>query len=344
MGGNGHYPVLTLPTEIVLEIFERFVPNYPRFPPLLGLKSPTVLTQICREWREIALATPTLWRAISFLPDGSVSSSKQLAVVRKWLLRSHPLPLSLRCVPAYSAMDFIAAIVPHRDRWEHLCMQNVVPDNVFALEGPMPLLRHFDIARASTARSVVLNAPLLCTAALDYGAAKAVVLPYAQLTTLHLTGPMLPDESVPLLQQAPNLIDCELAVFSFADDHAAAAPDVTLPRLESLRLRIRSLDGHPMERFLIVPALRRLHIVESLSAPKAAAIRSFGAFVAKAGCTRLEEVRITSEAYREPEQEVASEYAYRTAFPSIPAFVVVYSSAQGDQFNFISFLRSNGLI
>ncbi|KAJ7149603.1 hypothetical protein C8R46DRAFT_862664, partial [Mycena filopes] len=59
-----HYPVLDLPTEIICEIFLRFLPIYPLRPPLTGPGSPTVLTQVCRAWRAIALSTPSLWRAI----------------------------------------------------------------------------------------------------------------------------------------------------------------------------------------------------------------------------------------------------------------------------------------
>ncbi|KAK6985206.1 hypothetical protein R3P38DRAFT_2574952, partial [Favolaschia claudopus] len=58
------YPVLILPTEIVFEIFVHFLPPYPHPPPLAGFNSPTSLAQICRQWRDIAFATPGLWRAI----------------------------------------------------------------------------------------------------------------------------------------------------------------------------------------------------------------------------------------------------------------------------------------
>ncbi|KAJ7164521.1 hypothetical protein C8R46DRAFT_1278943, partial [Mycena filopes] len=59
------YPVLTLPDELVSEIFIHFLPDYPSAPPLSGIHSPTILTQICHLWREIALSNPLLWRAIS---------------------------------------------------------------------------------------------------------------------------------------------------------------------------------------------------------------------------------------------------------------------------------------
>jgi hypothetical protein len=59
------YPVLTLPSEIVCNIFIHFLPIYPTCPPLTGPLSPILLTHICGGWREIALALPVLWRAIT---------------------------------------------------------------------------------------------------------------------------------------------------------------------------------------------------------------------------------------------------------------------------------------
>ncbi|KAJ7705931.1 hypothetical protein B0H14DRAFT_2415857, partial [Mycena olivaceomarginata] len=53
-------PVLTLPNEIISEIFVQFLPVYPLSSPSTGPFSPTLLTQICRRWREIALTTPLL--------------------------------------------------------------------------------------------------------------------------------------------------------------------------------------------------------------------------------------------------------------------------------------------
>jgi hypothetical protein len=63
------YPVLTLPNEIISEIFLHFLPIYPRCPLLTGILSPTLLTQIGCKWREIALTTPALWRAIELLDE-----------------------------------------------------------------------------------------------------------------------------------------------------------------------------------------------------------------------------------------------------------------------------------
>ncbi|KAJ6610649.1 hypothetical protein B0H10DRAFT_1648235, partial [Mycena sp. CBHHK59/15] len=54
------YPVLSLPTEITMEIFRRCIHpgSAPRPSPA---KAPLLLAQICRQWRQIALNTPDLW-------------------------------------------------------------------------------------------------------------------------------------------------------------------------------------------------------------------------------------------------------------------------------------------
>ncbi|KAF8146307.1 hypothetical protein K438DRAFT_1990938 [Mycena galopus ATCC 62051] len=85
------YPVLTLPPEIVGEIFTNWLPSYPDCPPPRGSLSPLFLGQICRQWRTIAFSTPSLWRAIRVeLMRGH--SEKELAaeleLLKTWLKRS----------------------------------------------------------------------------------------------------------------------------------------------------------------------------------------------------------------------------------------------------------------
>jgi hypothetical protein len=89
------YPVLTLPNEITSEIFLHFLPSYPTPPPLTGIHSPTFLTQICRKWREIALATPAIWRAIR-LTDSRISYEQRGQISEAWMTRSGTSPLSFR--------------------------------------------------------------------------------------------------------------------------------------------------------------------------------------------------------------------------------------------------------
>ncbi|KAJ7832824.1 hypothetical protein B0H13DRAFT_1734586 [Mycena leptocephala] len=90
------YPILTLPNEITSEIFIHFLPIYPLRSPIAGILSPTNLTQICRQWREVALATPALWRAMDVILYDHLHPFKQeFAIFDIWLSRSCSCPLSI---------------------------------------------------------------------------------------------------------------------------------------------------------------------------------------------------------------------------------------------------------
>jgi hypothetical protein len=57
------YPVLTLPPEITSHIFLNCLPFHGRVQPS-ATKAPLVLAQVCRHWRDVALATAGLWSSI----------------------------------------------------------------------------------------------------------------------------------------------------------------------------------------------------------------------------------------------------------------------------------------
>ncbi|KAJ7106445.1 hypothetical protein C8R43DRAFT_906192, partial [Mycena crocata] len=108
-------PVLTLPNEIVAEIFLHFLPDYPECPSPTGLFSPTILTHICRKWREIACATPSLWRAIQY--PVYFDDAHGVHTLKAWLLRSCSCPISL--ISKHDSDDtledrVIKIFLPHR--------------------------------------------------------------------------------------------------------------------------------------------------------------------------------------------------------------------------------------
>ncbi|KAK7025846.1 F-box domain-containing protein [Favolaschia claudopus] len=72
------FPVLTLPSEIVSEIFTHTLPPYPECPSQTGPFSPTSLSHICSKWREIALGTPRLWTAIAVSSPTLFNSASKL--------------------------------------------------------------------------------------------------------------------------------------------------------------------------------------------------------------------------------------------------------------------------
>ncbi|KAJ6457478.1 hypothetical protein C8R47DRAFT_934066, partial [Mycena vitilis] len=118
------YPVLTLPNEITSAIFIRFLPPYPVFPPFTGVHSPTVLTYICWQWRDISLSLPALWSFISSYDDDLAHhgpEDSEPPMLRLWLERSRPYPLYLRLGKHEWADDtLVQAFISHRARWESL--------------------------------------------------------------------------------------------------------------------------------------------------------------------------------------------------------------------------------
>ncbi|KAJ6457004.1 hypothetical protein C8R47DRAFT_916465, partial [Mycena vitilis] len=54
------YPVLTLPPEIIAQIFVACLPDHGRVRPSRDT-APILLAQICRQWRNIAISSSELW-------------------------------------------------------------------------------------------------------------------------------------------------------------------------------------------------------------------------------------------------------------------------------------------
>ncbi|KAJ7159929.1 hypothetical protein C8R43DRAFT_993920 [Mycena crocata] len=305
------YPVSTLPTEMVSEIFSHFLPVYPICPPLVGKGSPTTLTHVCHKWREIALATPALWRAISLcgMYEGHVP------FVEAWLSRSRCLPLSIQS-DERGIMDglydkVLAAILPHRARWEHVSF-DIDEAQFHIIDGPMPILRDLQFKANTFAIGpfVVRDAPLLRRATLwDFPYAHNL-LPWSQLTSLTLVCKN-PRDCTPVLEQTPNLVHLTLVTLVYEGEEPRRERDITLACLESLVLLQHSnIDEEPATQYvdtLIVPALRRLQVPDNFLALDP--IQGLALFIQKSGC-KLQKVCITGK-------RAVSKNSYITAFPNI---------------------------
>ncbi|KAJ6481851.1 hypothetical protein C8R45DRAFT_313452 [Mycena sanguinolenta] len=301
------YPVLTLPDEIMSEISVRFLPSYPICPPFVGPLSPISLTHICHRWRAVALATPTLWKAIEFRYSYNFECPA-FPLDGAWLSRSGSCPLSISILRANSTNlpDLLSAIVPHRARWEHLKLGINAESLLHLFGGPMPLLRHLDLTLPSC-KPFELHAvdlPWLCSAKVSVACA-TVTLPWAQLTSLVLWS-VTPRVVVPILHQAPRLVYCVLGCVSFS---FVGIDHLVIPCLKTLVL---IASDELVQDFLAnfsVPALRRLEFKE--------ATNSIGLLTALISMSvKLQEINVMRRATFEA-IEGLSENDYRTAFPSI---------------------------
>ncbi|KAK7048954.1 hypothetical protein R3P38DRAFT_1882608 [Favolaschia claudopus] len=123
-------PMARLPLEIQSHIFlsvdldsepPRPDPNAP----------PMVFTNVCRLWRDIALATPKLWDAL--LMD--LPRRPQYAELCKlWLIRARSHPLSLKLSGSLKLQDGIQALVTtYRNQLQNLSLTALSP---YSLEAP----------------------------------------------------------------------------------------------------------------------------------------------------------------------------------------------------------------
>ncbi|KAJ7629788.1 hypothetical protein DFH06DRAFT_1480331 [Mycena polygramma] len=301
------YPVLTLPSELISEIFLHVLPPYPYFLQLTGPFSPTPLTQICQKWRDIALGTPELWSAISSFDNNK--DERELCIFELWLERSRHCPLSIKLGTDldWASDELVAAVIPHRARWQYLKIE-LGSYNLRMLDGPMPLLRHLDVMVEEDmfeSTFALHEVPLLRTLVLGNHAALGITFPSTQITSLTLIG-IGPPECAPILVQTRNLIYCELHILNF-EPHIKVE-DVLLPCVQALSFI--HLGGSLVKQFLptfIVPALRSLRIPENFLSPDP--IKSLTAFISKSGCG-LEELHITYKM-------LAPRRSYRRAFPSL---------------------------
>ncbi|KAJ7655811.1 hypothetical protein DFH06DRAFT_483877 [Mycena polygramma] len=306
-------PVLTLPNELICEIFAHFLPPYPSCPPLSGPLSPTTLIGICRQWRTIALSMPALWRAMSL--EFMHEPEDQIEMMKVWLERSGASPLSFQTDERYICdVEVLSVIAAHRARWEYVKL-NMNLFDFHAIEGAMPMLRQLELQvpiDGVPSFPVAFHAPLLRAATLWDFEYHTALLPWSQLTSLVLIA-KVPRHCREILQQTPNLVYCELILLDY---EAAPQPDVYLPNLKTLIL-VHFADNDPPARHilgsLIVPALRTLQIPELFLTPDP--LGKLASFISKSGC------HLPGLGLRITGPRALSKTSYQKAFPSLSKLV-----------------------
>ncbi|KAJ7734440.1 hypothetical protein B0H16DRAFT_1767284 [Mycena metata] len=306
------YPVLTLPNEIVSEIFISFLPPYPECPPTF------------------ALSTPELWRAMAFDFDYFKFQPNHRAwggLVKTWLDRSQACALSLQIVSTvkydygaikyddgelYAILELMEAAAAHCARWEYLKFHLAQASRIhmFKLDGSRPLLRHLDMrleydSRGRSDVSGFRDTPFLCTAVLNGNViARGIILPWMQLASLVLQR-IRPSRCSHILKQAPNLIHCELDLVH--DDTFLS--EVALPQLEALIFNYQREFAFEIQYLhcFVVPSLRRLQILELFLGPSP--FNVLESFISRSG-HQLQSILITRRS------QVPKD-AYYEAFPSI---------------------------
>ncbi|KAF7317774.1 F-box domain-containing protein [Mycena kentingensis (nom. inval.)] len=282
------YPVLTLPNELVWEIFLQYIPAYPARPPLRGDGSPEKLAQICRRWREIAHNTPELWRSVHILPH---PSNKTLALVNQWMERSRTLPLSIRFWTNNQdshAASMIQALLAFRSRWEYVALRIPPNDPVIPrIEGNFPKLArislslHQGVHFGSLTSMKLSKAYLWCPIFVE----QVDILPWAQLTTLFLEA-VFHDVVSFVLRQTRALVRCRLSQVDFDDQPMVDTP--VRMALETLIVDFcnpKQSLGAALLRPLHLPRLKRLRISDGVTADPSLRLHTLVSLIDGFGCS-----------------------------------------------------------
>ncbi|KAK7023258.1 F-box domain-containing protein [Favolaschia claudopus] len=306
------YPVLSLPNEIVSEIFLHTIPDYPNRPPTVGNSSPFRLTHVCRKWREIAIATRRLWRAIELIEDDNVPVDEHGLLAAVWLERSGSLPLSIHTGHAGDWETSFSVLLPHRARWEYVNLY--LDDSCNSLNKlSFPLLRSLRLSTDGEDRFnpfiAIRDAPLLRRVSLDHVDPHMLSLPWKQLTSLSVKYTCAYDW-ISILRKASQLVHCEFSFWDSDFDEIDPVEEFLLPRLETLEIDSDSGSAEQFIPSLVAPALRRLTLPEDDLGDNP--IESLRSLITRSNC-KIEDLRISCAS--------KPEAVYCAEFPSIKRII-----------------------
>ncbi|KAJ7051967.1 hypothetical protein C8F01DRAFT_1236931 [Mycena amicta] len=266
------YPILTLPTELTIEIFTYYVESVRigfhdyafngRTQPT-PFPSPIVLASVCRAWRDIALNSAALWCRLD------ISNRREAAIpaLRNCLSRSATQPLSLSMAWTHTPGDVLPLLSEHSARWESFTFALSTPlstaEKALKFDNKLPRLKSLAVEgrahgwpQPGEQRTFAFSeAPLLETVYLHSISSAEIALPWRQVRNLTLRHLGLPD-SVAILRQTPHL-----ETLSYNGSHVVHAPTVSI-RLEFLKkLTVVDNNSASFLQQVTLPALESLDIV-----------------------------------------------------------------------------------
>ncbi|KAF7352418.1 F-box domain-containing protein [Mycena venus] len=293
------HPVLTLPPEIISDIFVHCLPDKRQLDIVNPTEAPLLLTQICGLWRKIAISTPELWT--SFDLDVGWPEPNLLDVGKTWLERARERPISVKLSSCGLLSDihhidrFMTALWGRSRGIRELELKIAVED-FDVIDTPVPghnfrTLQFRKLQKLSVCLqeglggpaidrgplSLFRDAPTLSEVLISEVPSSLITLPWAQLT--RFTGEVYTiAECLEALRLMPNLMHCAFAALEFSPSSSPrsfsqwnVAVDVdpqsfTHPNVQHLELFSSRSDSGLLANsacilaFLTLPALHSLEI------------------------------------------------------------------------------------
>lgn len=287
-------PLQGLPLEILSEIFLHYANDHDEAVDLAQVAM--LVSQVCRNWRTAALATPKLWSTI-VLPINHSIPTAQFNLTSTFLHRSGASPLSLYITGTQAdRREPIFHAVPVADachRWKHVnCdLQLFQYDNVIRRAIVfLPLLKSLTLSnqhhtqRPAWGGYVFPSMPKLCSVIMLQGMVPDLLrLPWYQLVRLELPI-VLAKDFLSALMQCSNLQECKVTVDTRISHADLSIDSVSHVHLRSLRIYAMPYPFIHMCDCLVLPALSNLCFTAMLDD---AASMEFDRFITRSSSTLM---------------------------------------------------------
>lgn len=263
---------LPVPYELLAKIFLFCLPDADI--PIQPNDAPLILTRVCREWREVALAMPQLWTNICLLSINPYADRIPLLpplTLETWLANSQSLPITITIdLDTLTRVDlgyfsYVRALCTHSDRWSkiHLNMGHAsqlalkfmdkcladqratlpILDHLYMFQGPYDLRAPYVISflerlgASPKLQSLHFSQWHLIAASdlLPWRSIRQYRLHCTRSVNLNLNGILNRSKDCPCL----TMLDLDISNIDSYVDGAINAP-VSLPHLRMLRLRLPS--------------------------------------------------------------------------------------------------------
>ncbi|KAJ7829631.1 hypothetical protein B0H13DRAFT_1916367 [Mycena leptocephala] len=238
------------------------------YPPS-ATKAPLVLAQVCRHWRDVALATAGLWSSIDLkfklYGPRNIPDNGTIPLLRTWLSRAKRSPISLTLRLPYDrpiSREVLSVIPSYAGQLHRLELQasNSDCEALRATCSDFPVLRDLAMVcggSSSDTFSIFRNAPALREIRLPYDFYNGLCFQsYVSLHTLRLYE-MSMAILVDMLTHFPQLLHLKTGINDYPPFDNAGVVPVTA-NLESLIIQSREYaPDPPVLDYLTLPKLRR---------------------------------------------------------------------------------------
>lgn len=280
-------PIQQLPTEILTDIFLHLQNDRLQLPFVQNVaEAPRLLTHVCRRWRGIADALPSLWSGFSVNFDADHAG--RISALAAFLRNSRGTPLTFDCI-MHDITDYgdrlLQLLFHEKHRWESVRIlgkgQNL--SRFAPIGGRLPMLRYLKLIVIGQPDRFVCGAyelaPKLDNVFIQgvRPVAHTLRLPWAQLTSYFAEEDRLEDH-LSVLHRTPRVQYCHLNV-----RHPTSAGDmIPIKRLEMRHLSKLIVNNANLLDHLVLPALEDITIHQS---PQSSPTESLGALLCHSRCS-----------------------------------------------------------